>query len=354
MIVPRPVVVATQRVDPRTFARLSEFSHAVANASSEPWPEAERRATCRDAEGLMVFMPDRVDEAFLSACPRLKVIAGALKGYDNFDVEACTRRGIWFTVVPDLLTDATAELVVGLLIGLARHVTAGDRFVRSGEFRGWRPRFYGVGLLARRAGLIGYGRVGRAVARRLHAFGTEVVYHDRSPVDSSAEGVDAARRVELDTARQVNLDELLSTSDFVIPLVPLTPETHLLLNADRLRRLKPGALVINVARGSLVDEEEVAAALQAGRLGGYAADVFAMEDWARPDRPAAIPTRLLTQTDRTLFTPHLGSAVADVRLAIELHAAGQIEQALRGARPDGALNDPAPADRRTPVTGTPR
>jgi phosphonate dehydrogenase len=156
------------------------------------------------------------------------------------------------------------------------------------------------------------------------------VYHDAHPVD--------AAEVQRLGVRYLPLDELLGTSDVVIPLLPLTADTLLWLDADRLRQLKPGALLVNVARGSLVDEEAVADALEAGRLGGYAADVFAMEDLARADRPRSIPARLLA-AERTLFTPHLGSAVADVRRRIELHAARSIEQALAGERPDGAVND---------------
>jgi len=333
-----PVVVVTQRAHADTIAFLARFSRPTVNPSAEPWNRETLVQLARDAEALMVFMPDRVDEALLAACPRLRVVAGALKGFDNVDVEACTRRRIWMTIVPDLLTEPTADLALALLLGLARNVAAGDRLVRSGTFAGWRPHLYGIGMQGRRAGIVGMGAVGRALARRLAVLGTEIAFHDAAEEDGAVPG---GRLVGGDWSaewRRLPLDELLATSDFVLPLLPLTPSTLRMFDAARLRRFKPGALLVNVARGSLVDEEAVAEAIEGGRLSGYAADVFEMEDWAREDRPRAVSARLIALTDRTLFTPHLGTAVTEVRRAIELHAARQIELALRGQRPDSAIN----------------
>jgi phosphonate dehydrogenase len=271
-----------------------------------------------DAEALMVFMPDLMDEEFLEQCSRLKVVAAALKGFDNFDVEACTRRGVWFTIVPDLLTEPTAELALALMLGLARNVAAGDALIRSGKFEGWRPVLYGSGLAGATVGIIGYGRVGQALARMLGGFGCRVLHHD---IDSG-----------------VQLSELLAASDFVLPLLPLTPETLHLISRTTLAQMKPGAFLINVSRGSVVDEAAVADALVGGHLAGYAADVFEMEDWARVDRPREISPRLLRLTDKTLFTPHLGSAVARVRLEIERTAALNIIDVLSGRNPRNAVN----------------
>jgi phosphonate dehydrogenase len=270
----------------------------------------------------MVFMPDSLDDAFLRECPNLKIVAGALKGCDNFDVEACTRLGIWFTIVPDLLTEPTAELALALLLGLARNVLPGDRLIRGGEFQGWRPILYGTGLAGSTVGIIGFGAVGRALALMLQGFSSRVQYYDPS-VDGSKP-----------------LDVVLASSDFVLPLLPLTAETFHLLGRGALAGMKRGAYLINVSRGSVVDEEAVADALESGHLAGYAADTFEMEDWALPNRPREINPRLLRNTDRTLFTPHLGSAVASARLQIELAAANNILQALRGERPSGAINNP--------------
>ncbi len=276
----------------------------------------------RDADALMVFMPDSLDEEFLRACPNLKIVAAALKGCDNFDVDACTRLGIWFTIVPDLLTEPTAELALALMLGVARNVLAGDRLIRSGGFQGWRPILYGTGLTGSTVGLIGFGAVGRALAQMLFGFSCRVEFHDPAVKHSTP------------------LETLLESSDFVLPLLPLTGETFHLFGKDALARMKPGAYLINVSRGSVVDEEAVADSLESGRLAGYAADTFEMEDWARRDRPREINPRLLRLTDRTLFTPHLGSAVARARLEIERAAANNILQALRGERPEGAINDP--------------
>jgi phosphonate dehydrogenase len=280
----------------------------------------------------MVFMPDSLDESFLESCPGLRIVAAALKGYDNFDVAACTRRGVWFTIVPDLLSEPTAELALGLLLGLSRHIPEGDRFVRSGEFAGWRPRFYGSGLTGKTLGIVGMGGVGQALAQRLRGFDLKVVYCDPQPLPEDEE-----KPLKL---TRLPFPELLQGSDYVVLAVPLTSSTLHLLDTATLGLMKPGSLLINPGRGSVVHEEAVAQALAQGRLQGYAADVFEFEDWARPGRPREIPRALLENTGQTLFTPHLGSAVDEVRRDIALEAAGNILQALRGEPPRGAINRP--------------
>jgi len=305
-------IVITQRVFSETIHLLSPHADVMVGPPS------------RDAVALMVFMPDSLDEAFLRECPNLKIVAGALKGYDNFDVEACTRLGIWFTIVPDLLTEPTAELALALMLGLARNVLPGDQLIRSGSFQGWRPVLYGTGLAGGTVGIIGFGAVGRALARMLQGFSCRIQY-----CDPSAEG-------------STPLDVLLASSDFVLPLLPLTPHTFHMLGRDALAGMQRGAYLINVSRGSVVDEEAVADAIESGHLAGFAADTFEMEDWARRDRPREIHPRLLRLTDSTLFTPHLGSAVASARREIERAAANNILQALRGEHPSGAINSPVP------------
>ncbi len=304
---PPPRILATQPLHGRVLARLQGFASVEMNLGPEPWSAAELRTRAAEADGLLAFMTDHVDEAFLAACPRLRMIGCALKGADNFDVAACRRRGVAVCVVPDLLTAPTAELAVGLLIGLGRHVRAGDALVRGGGFLGWRPILYGAGLDGATVGVLGFGRVGHAVAARLQGFGCRLLGHDVGA--PAPPGVTA-----------VSLEELLPVADALVLALPLTPATRHVLDAKHLAALPAHALVVNVARGSLVDEAAVAAALEAGHLGGYAADVFAMEDWALPDRPRQIPPALLAQP-RTLFTPHLGSAVEQVREAIEMAAA---------------------------------
>jgi phosphonate dehydrogenase len=317
--VSRPRVVITQRPFPETIDLLSPHAEVIVG------PPA-RDGNALDADALMVFMPDALDAAFLESSPHLKIVAAALKGFDNFDVDACTRLGIWFTIVPDLLTEPTAELALALMLSLARHVLPGDRVVRSGEYQGWRPILYGTGISGSTIGMIGFGAVGRALARMLEGFSCRVLFFDPAAADSTP------------------VETLLASSDFVVPLLPLTRETFHLLGRDALVRMKPGAYLINVSRGSVVDEDAVAdaltGALESGHLAGYAADTFEMEDWARHDRPREISPRLLRLADSTLFTPHLGSAVVSARREIERAAASNILQALRGERPSGAINNP--------------
>ena len=328
----KPKVVLTHWVHPEVVDCLRASCEVVVNDSRESLPRAEIVRRARDADALMTFMPDSLDAAFLAECPRLRIVACALKGYDNYDVEACTRRGVWITNVPDLLTIPTAELTIGLLIALTRKVLAGDRLVRSGAFEGWRPVLYGAGLTGKTLGIIGMGAVGQAIARRLSGYDMRLLYTDPQPLSRDME-----LRMGLN---EVSLEILLSLSDYVIPMVPMNRDTLHLIDDAALSQMKRGAFLINTCRGSVVDEAAVIRALADGRLSGYAADVFEMEEWVRADRPRAIPQALLDDTERTLFTPHLGSAVDEVRLRIAMEAAQNILQALAGERPQGALNAP--------------
>jgi phosphonate dehydrogenase len=322
-------VVISSWVHPEVRNLLEGACTVVPNDSRDALAHDELRLRCHDAHGLMAFMPERIDDAFLAACPELRVVACALKGHDNFDVDACTRRGIWLTIVPDLLTAPTAELTIGLMIALGRHIFPGDRLVRAGEFGGWRPILYGQGIDGSTVGLLGAGAVGKAIARRLAGFRATLLYTDNSPMLPDHEGELRLRRVAL--------GELLEQSDFIVLCLPLTPDTRHLVDRDFLARMKPSALLINTARGSLVDEAAVADALEGDRLGGYAADVFPMEDWALPDRPLQVSPRLL-KSPKAVLTPHLGSAVERVRREIALEAAASMLQALRGELPAGAVN----------------
>lgn len=325
----KPKTIITQWVHPEIIEFLSPVTQIIANPDKEVWPKEKIIALAQDAQAMMVFMPDRVDDAFLACCPDLKIVSAALKGYDNFDVAACTRRGIWFSMVPDLLTIPTAELALGLLIGLARNIRHGDHRVRSGNFKGWRPVLYGRGLDHATTGIIGMGAVGQAISRQLSGFNTRILYTD--PVSVSPD------LFPMNPPEQVELGTLLTQSDFIIVATPYSTGTRHLINAETLSRIKPHALLINIGRGSCVDEAAVFLALAEDRLGGYGADVFEFEDWARPDRPNSIP-RALLEAKNTLFTPHLGSAVDDVRYQIAMEAAVSIKDVLEGRPPRGAVN----------------
>lgn len=328
----KPTAVLTHRVFDATLAALEPHCDIIANQTGETLPREEIFHRVADADALMAFMPDLVNRALLDAAPRLRIVAGALKGCDNFDIEACTQRGIWATIVPDLLTVPTAELAIGLAIGLARHIAAGDRHVRGRYFVGWRPALYGTGLSGSTVGIIGMGRIGKALAQRLGVFDAHLLYNETSPLPADEE---VALKISYSSR-----DALLSDSDFIFLAVPLTDETRHLIDDRSLALMKQSAFLINPCRGSVVDENAVARALIANSLGGYAADVFEFEDWALPDRPLEVPTQLRTIENRTLFTPHLGSAVASVRQAIEMSAADDILAALRGETPPGRINTP--------------
>ena len=328
----KPTVILSNWVHPEVIDLLRASCDVVSNETCEALEKKELLSHCRDAFGLMAFMSERIDDSFLGECPNLRIVACALKGYDNFDVEACTRRGVWLTIIPGLLTAPTAELTVGLMIALGRKMLSGDRLVRSGRFRGWRPILYGQGIDGSTVGILGAGAVGQAIARRLPGFNASLLYTDEVALSPDQEGALGIRRV----AR----DELLTQCDFVILCLPLHAGTFHLVNKDFLRVMKPGALLVNTARGSLVDEAAITEALKTGKLGGYAADVYAFEDWALADRPAEIPESLLNAIDSTVFTPHIGSAVDRVRREIALQAAQSVLQALRGEVPYGAVNRP--------------
>lgn len=323
-----PLIVLTSRVFPETLAALERVARVVANESSEPWSRGELIERCGEASGLMAFMTDRIDREFLERCPQLKVIGAALKGYDNIDVDAARERGVQVTIVPDLLTEPTAELAIGLMIALGRHIPTGDAGIRRSGFAGWRPQLYGTGIGNSTVGIVGFGLVGQAIARRLSGFGCRIVAFDTQPSGESA-GIE-----------RVAFDDVLKLSDFVVLGLPLTETTIGLINAEAIGRMKSGALLVNPARGSLVDEAAVADALASGHLGGYAADVFECEDWARPQRPMSIDARLIAPGARTVLTPHIGSAVTSARRQIELSAASSILQALAGQLPAGLVATP--------------
>ena len=240
-------VVLTHWVHPEIVEMLQEKTDVVANPSRKTFTRDELLERAADADALMAFMPDCIDEDFLKACPKLKVIGAALKGYDNFDVKACTERGIWLTIAPDLLTIPTAELTVGLVLAITRNMLEGDRHIRSGQFNGWRPELYGLGLHRRTAGIIGMGFVGKAVAERLKGFGMDILYADQSPLSQEEErGLGLTR---------TGLPQLMQSSDVVIPLLPLTEQTFHLFNKDILGQMKQGSYLVNACRGLLTRKQ---------------------------------------------------------------------------------------------------
>jgi phosphonate dehydrogenase len=323
----KKTVVITNRVHPDVIGFLSERCHVVANVADDPWDRRELAARVAEASAIMAFMNDCIGREFICGCPKLEIVAGVVKGHDNFDVVACTERGIWVSVVREALTSATAELTVALLLGLARHLLPGDAYVRRG-YPGWRPIFYGKGVQNSTVGILGMGAIGLAVAERLRPFGCRLLAFDELGLGSANTD-----------ARSVTFEVLLRESDFVVVALPLDPRTYHLIDNHALHSMKPGAYLVNTARGSIVDEEAVADAIAEGHIAGYAADVFETEDCAIVPRPTTIAPRLLADTAHTLLTPHLGSAEGRVRRTGEMEMAASILDCFAGREPRGAVND---------------
>ncbi|PLC53666.1 hydroxyacid dehydrogenase [Pollutimonas nitritireducens] len=319
----KPKIVVTQPVHADVLCKLEAAGDVVMNPGPEPWDKQQFHQHLADADALMAFMPDRIDADVLRHAPRLKTIACALKGYDNFDLVACGKAGIAISFVPDLLTEPTAELAIGLAIAAGRHIVAGDRIVRSGRFCGWRPVLYGMGLHRSIVAVVGLGAVGKAIVDRLSGFGC-----------ASILGVDPHNPDP--RTIPVSLADAVTRADYLLFAVPLTLQTRYLLDEALLAHVKPGVVIVNVGRGSVISEAAIAKGLAQGVVGAYAADVYEMEDWLLPDRPCSIDANLL-QSAHTILTPHIGSAVASVRLAIEHRAADNLMQVLAGAAPRDVL-----------------
>ncbi len=276
----------------------------------------ELLSAVRDADALICLLTDRIDEALLAAAPRLRVVANHAVGVDNVALAAAAARGIVVTNTPDVLTEATADLTFALALAAARRLGEGERLVRSGGWRGWEPgQLLGADLWGRTIGLVGLGRIGRAVARRARGFDMRVCY--AAPRDAVGDVAAWATRVPLDV--------LLAEADVVSLHCPLTDATRGLIGRRELALMKPSAIFVNTARGACVDEGALAEALAAGTIAGAGLDVFA-------DEPR-VPEALLAQ-DRAVLTPHIGSATHTARARMAELCARAVRAVLAGQRPD--------------------
>jgi glyoxylate reductase len=284
----------------------------------EQW-DGVARCDLSDADALVCLLLDRIDAAVLARAPKLRVIANCAVGYDNVDVAAATRAGIAVTNTPDVLTDATAELTLALILAAARRLPEGERLARSGQWVGWRlDQLLGQPIGGRTLGIVGMGRIGQAVARRAAALGMSIVYS--GPREVALPGL---------AARRLGVDELFAAADVVSLHCPLTPETHHLVNAERLARMRPTAILVNTARGGIVDDGALAAALEEERLFAAALDVFTAE----PE----IDARLLA-APRLVLAPHIGSATTETRTQMAQLCADAVIAVLSGHRPDNLVN----------------
>jgi len=267
------------------------------------------------ADAAITLLHDRVDDAFLNAAgPGLRVVANVAVGYDNIDVAACRARGVIATNTPGVLTDATADIAFALILMATRRLGEGERLIRSGTPWSWNMFFLlGTGLQGKTLGVVGLGLIGQATARRARAFGMDVVYAGRSGADPAVEAELGARRLEL--------DELLATADVVSLHCPLTPDTRHLIDARRLALMKPTAYLVNTARGPVVDEAALAAALRDGTIAGAGLDVFEREPQVDPG---------LLELENVVLIPHLGSATIETRTAMAVLAAENALAVLAG------------------------
>lgn len=275
------------------------------------------RAALADAEALLCLLTDRIDVDLLDRAPRLRVIANAVVGYEHVDVAACRARGITVTNTPDVLTDATADLTLALLLATLRGVPSSEASLRRGEFHGWGFWDYlGADPGGRTLGIYGMGRIGQAVARRAAPFGMHVIYHSRrrlSAEDEAALG-----------AEWVDFDGLIDRSDVLSLHAPLTPQTRHVISAEVLRRMRPGAFLINTARGALVDEAALVDALRNDHLAGAGLDVYERE-------PALAPG--LLDLPNVVLLPHVGSATRETRTRMAMLAARNAHAVLTGHPP---------------------
>lgn len=277
----------------------------------------------KGVDAILSLLTDTIDAEVMDAAgPNLKIVANYAVGYNNIDVEEATKRGILVTNTPGVLTETTADLAWALMMAIARRIVEADRFVREGKFRGWEPMLLlGTDVYGATLGIVGFGRIGQAMARRALGFNMKVLYYDNARVPEQIEKELKATYVDLPT--------LLKESDFVSLHVPLTKETHHLIGEKELRMMKRGAYLINTARGPVVDEKALVKALKEGWIKGAALDVFENEPEVEPE---------LLKLDNVVLAPHIASASYATRSRMSIMAAENIIKALNGEVPPNLVN----------------
>ncbi len=313
----QPRILVTGRIPEAGLAALGHIGEVWAWDADTPIPVDVRDQHLASADAVVTLLTDRVDDGFLDAAQGLKVVANVAVGYNNIDVAACTRRGVIVTNTPGVLTDATADIAMSLILMTTRRLCEGERLIRSGEPWKWGMfMMLGAGIQGRQLGIIGMGAIGEALAARARVFGMHIGYHNRSAVDPEAE-----TRLH---ARRLTLEELLATSDVVSIHCPYNDATHHLIDADALASMRPEAFLINTARGPIVDESALVDALRAGTIAGAGLDVFEHEPNVHPG---------LIGLDNVVLIPHLGSATIETRSAMATLAARNVAEVLAGRPP---------------------
>ncbi|WP_372589493.1 D-glycerate dehydrogenase [Fervidobacterium pennivorans subsp. shakshaketiis] len=271
----------------------------------------------RYADAIITQLRDPIDKEFIESLNNVKIIANYAVGYNNIDVEIATRKGIYVTHTPGVLTEATADIAFALILAVARRIVEADKFVREGKFVGWKPKlFLGYDLYGKTLGIIGMGRIGQAVARRALGFGMKVIYYNRHRLPEDVE--------KQFNAEYVELDKLIETADYISIHTPLTKETYHLINAERIARMKPNAILINTARGPVVDEKALYEALKERKIAGAGFDVYENEPQLAPG---------LEKLDNVVLLPHIGSATYETRDKMSEMVAINVIHALEGRIP---------------------
>ncbi|MBK7207232.1 MAG: D-glycerate dehydrogenase [Elusimicrobia bacterium] len=310
-------VLVTRRVPEPGLALLrSRGFRVVVPEKDRPLPRADLLRWVKNADGLLTQLVDRVDAGVFAAAPRLRVVANYAVGHDNIDKEAARERGVVVTNTPDVLTEATAEMAWALLLGAARRIVEGDRGVRAGDFKGWAPGLHlGQGVSGKILGVVGAGRIGAAVARMSTGFRMRVLYWGRSRNRVLEKAVGA---------RRVPLDRLLRESDFVTLHVPGSAATRHMIGRRELALMKPTAVLVNTARGTIVDEKALVTALRKKRVFAAGLDVYEKEPLLAPG---------LARLPNAVLAPHAGSATLETRTRMATLAAGNIAAVLAGHKP---------------------
>ncbi len=319
----RPRVFVTRPIIDGPLDSLRDIARVTVNPQDRALAPEELYASIRSVDAILSHLTDDIDARLLEmAGPDLKIVANYAAGYNNIDVPACTRHRVYATHTPDVLTESTADLAWTLLMAVARRVVEGDRLVRSGRFTGWAPQLLlGREVSGKTLGIIGCGRIGRAVARRGAAFGMQVIYHQHHRL-----APDIEKNLNL---RYVALGELLGQAEFISLHCPLTEQTRHLIDKKALELMKPEAILINTARGPIIDEKALVRFLQNQKISGAGLDVF-------EDEPRLAAG--LSELDNVVVLPHIGSATAETRRRMGEVAAANIRAALEGSVPPNALN----------------
>jgi glyoxylate reductase len=318
----RPLVVVTRRLPDVIETRMRELFDARLNLDDKPMQPADLIAAVQGADVLVPTVTDEIDAAIIAeAGPDLKLIANFGNGFDNIDVQAALARGITVTNTPGVLTQDTADMTMALILAVARRIAEGARVIPEDEWGGWSPTWMlGHRITGKRLGIVGMGRIGQALARRARAFGLSIHYHNRRHVAPKIEE-------ELEATYWDSLDQMLARMDIVSVNCPHTPATYHLLSARRLKLMKPEAIIVNTARGEIIDETALSRLIEAGEIAGAGLDVFEHE-------PAVNPRLIkLARQGKVVLLPHLASNTYEGRVDMGEKVIVNIRAFMDGHRP---------------------